>query len=345
MRIGVISSFVPHVDGGYRMFVNQLAPELEKKGHSVEKVWLPYSGDPETMFSEMVGFRMMDLDQNFDLVICCRPPAHVIKHRRKVVWFIHHERIFYDLWDSDYNGFTKNLYWQSFRHHLIDADTRTLSEAHAVFSNSQIVSDRLRRFNDINAEVLYPPLADQEKFCSEGYGSELLFVCRIEHHKRQHLALEAMAFTKTPVRLRIVGRSQDPSYLDSLRTTVERHNLQDRVTLDSRWISEGEKRHLLAHALASIYVPLDEDSYGYPTLEAASSSRSIVTVSDSGGVGEFVQDGSSGLVTAADSRALAEAFDRLWLDRKLAAKLGKGAKRRMEKLLIRWDHVVERLTA
>jgi len=345
MKIGIISSIVPHVDGGYRMFVNQLVPELERAGHLVETVWLPFSGDPATMLSEMVGIRMMDLDQLFDLVICCRPPAHVVKHRRKVVWFIHHERLFYDLWESEYNLLPKSAYWKSFRAHLMRADTRCLKEAHAVFSNSQVVAERLKAFNAVDAEVLYPPLASDAHFESHAYGSELAFICRIEDHKRQHLAVQAMSCTKTPVRLRIAGLSQSPDYVASLQSSIEKMGLRDRVTIDNRWISEGEKRHLLSGALGVVYIPVDEDSYGYPTLEAASAHRPVVTLRDAGGVSEFVEDGKSGLVGDPNPEALGAAFDRLWLDRKLAAKLGKGARRRMDELSIRWDHVVARLTA
>lgn len=345
MKIGIVSSTVPHIEGGYRMFVDQLAPELEKAGHKVEKIWLPFSGDPTTMFAEMIGFRMMNLENICDMVICCRPPAHVIQHSRKVIWFIHHERIFYDLWNSEYNDIPRTPYWHSFRKNLMQADKNALHEAYAVFSNSRVVADRLLNFNDVKAEILYPPLDCTKDFSSEVYGPELLFVCRIEHHKRQHLALEAMSLTRTPVRLRIAGKSQNHEYLTSLNAFVTKHGLQDRVTIDARWISEGEKRHLLSQALAVVYVPLDEDSYGYPTLEAAQSSRPIVSVTDAGGVGEFVEDERSGLLTAPDPAALAAAFDRLWNDRALARTLGTGARKRVDSLQISWDHVVARLTA
>jgi glycosyltransferase involved in cell wall biosynthesis len=345
MKIGIISSSVPHVNGGYRQFVDQLAPEIEKAGHKVEKIWLPFSGDPNSMFAEMVGFRMMDLSAIYDMIICCRTPAHVINHHRKVVWFIHHERIFYDLWDSAYNSLPKSAYWRAFRKNLIRADTNSLSEAHKVFSNSKVVADRLKVFNGIDAEVLYPPLSNVEQFESNDHGSELLLVCRIESHKRQHLAVEAMALTQTPVRLRIAGKSTNQHYVDALRKSVVQHGLEDRVTIDERWISEGEKRHLLSHALALIYIPEDEDSYGYPTLEGAAARRPILSVLDAGGVGEFVEDGRSGLLLPTEPAALAAAFDRLWNDRALAKTLGNGAHRRMHTMNISWDHVVARLTA
>ncbi len=70
------------------------------------------------------------------------------------------------------------------------------------------VSDRLRQFNDIESEVLYPPLQDPERFRSDGYGDEIVCVSRIEHHKRQHLLIEALSHTKTPVKLRLCGVSQ-----------------------------------------------------------------------------------------------------------------------------------------
>lgn len=345
MKIGIISSTVPHVEGGYRMFVDQLAPELEKAGHKVEKIWLPFSSDPTTMLAEIMGFRMMNLENICDMVICCRPPAHVIKHSKKVVWFIHHERIFYDMWDSEYNTLPKTPYWKSFRKNIMNADTNSLGEACKVFSNSQVVSDRLMNFNGIKAEVLYPPLSMGEEFSSYYYGSELLFVCRIEHHKRQHLVIEAMSQTRTPVRLRIVGAASNGEYLASLHGLVRAYGLQDRVTIDGRWISEGEKRHLLSHALGVVYAPVDEDSYGYPTLEGAHACRPIISVTDAGGVREFVEDGESGYLVEPEPVAIAEAFDRLWSDRTLAETLGRGARKRIDALRINWDHVVARLTA
>ncbi len=345
MRIGIVSSMIPHVDGGYRTFVDQLTPQLEKAGHEVERIWIPYSNDPHTMMAEMVGFRMMDLEGVCDRLICCRPPAYVLKHSKKVVWFIHHERVFYDLWDSEYNPLPKTPYWESYRRALFDMDTRALKESHRVFANSNIVAERLRRFNGVEAEVLYPPIECPVTPHSKFYGPELLFVCRVEHHKRQHLAVDAMAHTATPVRLRIAGIARDPDYLASLHKQVIQHGLEDRVTIDCRWISEGEKQYLLSQALAAVYVPLDEDSYGYPTLEAALARRATVSVEDSGGVGEFVLDEQCGLLTEPEPKALARAFDRLWSDRKLAEKLGNAAHSRVQKLNISWDVVVARLTA
>ncbi len=102
---------------------------------------------------------------------------------------------------------------------------------------------------------------------------------------------------------------------------------------------------ILSGALASAYVAFDEDSYGYPSLESSHARKAILTTTDSGGVLELVSDGVNGFVCEPTARALAEAMDRLFLDRELARRMGQAAQDRVRELKINWDHVIERLTA
>jgi glycosyltransferase involved in cell wall biosynthesis len=94
-----------------------------------------------------------------------------------------------------------------------------------------------------------------------------------------------------------------------------------------------------------LYIPFDEDSYGYPSLEAAVMDRAVITTSDSGGVPELVDHEVNGLVVDPTPEALAAAFDRLWKNRQEAAAMGLAQRERLEALQISWDHVVERLLA
>lgn len=345
MKIALVSSVLPFVNGGYRNIVNWLAPELEKVGHKVEKIWLPFDDSPEQILPQMTVYRLLRLEDSCDRIITFRPPAHVIQHPQKIVWFIHHLRIFFDLWGSVYSPFPNTPRWLSLRNNICAADTQGLREASAVFSNSRIVSERLRRFNGVDSQVLYPPISNPERFHTEAYGDHLTFICRIEHHKRQHLAIEAMKYTKTDVQLRICGACDEPRYLQSLQDMIRRNDLGDRVTLENRWISEDEKVLILANALACVYLPLNEDSYGYPTLEAAHAGKATVTLEDGGGVAEFVIDDQTGLVVAPDPQALADAFDRLWENRPLAKRLGESARAHIDGLGINWDRVVSALTS
>jgi glycosyltransferase involved in cell wall biosynthesis len=345
MKIGLISTATPLVQGGYRFIVDWLQEKLRERGHSVEVIYLPYTDEPEHILPQMAAFRMIRLDNYFDRVITFRPPAHVVQHPRKVVWFIHHLRMFYDLWNTPYCPIADDPKGQALRAAVISADNAALHEAHRVFTNSQVVSDRMRRFNGIDSEVLYPPILRPDLFRSGSYGDEIVSVCRMEHHKRQHLLVEAMAKTRTPVRLRLCGTTMDSAYVDRLRSEAQRLALSDRVTIENRWITEEEKADRLEHALASVYAPIDEDSYGYPTLEAAHAQRCTVTTTDSGGVMEFVTDSETGLVVEPDPAAMARAFDQLHNDRGLALRMGRRSCERIAELRIDWETVVERLLA
>jgi glycosyltransferase involved in cell wall biosynthesis len=325
--------------------VEWLQEELVAAGHRVERIYLPQMDIPDLLLPQMAAYRWIDLAASADRVICLRPPAHVIPHPHKILWFIHHTRVFYDLWDSPYRGFPDDEKHRNLRAVLHRADTAALGEAKQVFTNSRVVSDRLRRFNGVNSEVLYPPILKPERFHFASQNDEIVYVCRVEHHKRQHLLLEAMRHTRTPVRLRLCGASASGAYAQELQVKTATKELRGKVRIDNRWISEDEKADLLAHCLAAAYLPLDEDSYGYPSLEASHAAKPILTTSDSGGVLELVVDGYNGYVCEPDPKALADAMDRLFRDRDNARAMGSNAAHRIEELNISWQHVLQRLLA
>ncbi|BAL22591.1 glycosyltransferase family 4 protein [Azoarcus sp. KH32C] len=345
MKIALCSSFVPFIRGGARNIVEWLQEELVAIGHQVERIYLPQIDVPDLILPQMAAYRWIDLASTADRVICFRPPAHAIPHPHKILWFIHHVRVFYDLWDSPYRGFPEDDRHRNLRDILHRADTEAIREAKHVFTNSRVVSERLQRYNRIDSEVLYPPIFRPERFHCADYNDEIVYICRVEHHKRQHLLLEAMRYTRTPVRLRLCGASAGEAYAKELQSTAASRKLRDRVIFDHRWITEEEKSEILAHCLAAAYLPLDEDSYGYPSLEASHAAKPILTTSDSGGVLELVVDGLNGRVCDPDPKALAEAMDELYRDREKTRQMGANAAQRIKDLDISWQHVLERLLA
>ncbi len=343
MKVGIISTAVPLINGGGRFIVDWLHEKLLERGHQSEIVYIPYTDELDHILPQMTAIRMMKLDDYFDRVITIRPPAHVVQHPRKVVWFIHHIRMFYDLWQTQYCNVPDNPAGRAQRTAVMNADNVALDEAHAVFTNSRVVGERLRHFNKVESQVLYPPILRPELFEAGEYGDEIVSVCRMEHHKRQHLMVQALAHTRTPVRLRICGTSMSAAYIAELQETARTLGVADRVAMEVRWITEEEKADRLRNALASAYLPYDEDSYGYPTIEAAHAQRCTLTVSDSGGVPEFVTDGVTGLVTDPTPEAVAAGFDRLYSDRDFAQRMGRAANARIFELGIDWDTVISRL--
>ena len=345
MKIALCSSFVPFIRGGGRNIVEWLQDELLAAGHQVERIYLPQIDVPDLLLPQMAAYRWVDLAASADRVICFRPPAHAIPHPHKILWFIHHVRVFYDLWDSPYRGFPDDEKHRNIRDILHRADTTALGEARHVFTNSQVVSDRLKRFNNVGSEVLYPPIIQPERFSSRHFSDEIVYICRVEHHKRQHLLVEAMRHTRTKVKLRLCGASAGAPYVRELEEMIASSNLEDRVHFDNKWISEAEKIQLLSECLAAAYLPLDEDSYGYPSLEASHASKPVLTTTDSGGVLELVTHGYNGLVASPEPKALAEAMDQLYADRANTRRMGLNAAQRIVELNISWQHVLARLLA
>jgi glycosyltransferase involved in cell wall biosynthesis len=231
------------------------------------------------------------------------------------------------------------------RQAITDLDNATFAEARTIFTNSQRVSDRLTRFNGVASTPLYPPILDPEQFVCGDYGEEIVVLNRVEPHKRQLLMVEAMTKVKTPVRLRLCGRSTWPVYAEMIRAAIADAGLKARVTFEDRWISEADKAAALKDALAIAYAPFDEDGIGYPCEEAAHARKAVIATTDSGAVLEFVSHGRNGLVVEPDAGALAEAMDRLYLDRALARRYGEANFARLGELKIDWSHVVEAIAA
>lgn len=343
MKIILCTSFVPFVDGGGRFIVKWLADKLQENGHEVETVELPFHDNPDTMFRQIAAFRMLDLREHADKLIAFRPPAYVVPHPNKVLWFIHHFRAFYDLWGTPHGSIMQNSRSNAFRKRLVEADTIAIGEAQKVFTNSRVVSERLRMFNGIESEVLYPPVYQPERFKPGPYGDEILCVCRMAPIKRQHLLIEAMRFATSKVKLRLCGLSASSGYYEKLAALVKANKVHDRVIIDHRWISEEEKAELLRNALAVAYAPVDEDSYGYPTIEGALAEKCTITAVNSGGTLEFIEDGRQGFVCGEAPEHFADRFDLLYRDRQKARQMGLAARQRLQELRIDWAHVVERI--
>jgi glycosyltransferase involved in cell wall biosynthesis len=342
MRVIVTTTVVPFVRGGAEYLTDSLCEALCAAGHTVERFDLPFHADYQTMLEQMTALRLLDLSGYGDRLIAMRTPSYLVKHHSKVVWFIHHHRPAFDLWGTEYQDVPANACGIGYREAFRSADNVALRESAAVFVNSRRMAERVREYNGLETEVLYPPLRRENGLFAASYGDYILCPGRLIGHKRQHLCLEALRFSKTPIRLVVAGPCDSPEYLSTLGKTISEANLDDRVSIFPRWLDDAEKTELYANALAIAYVPQDEDSYGFVTLEAARSRKAIISCTDAGGLLEFVEDGLSGFLVPPTPEELAGCFDRLW-DRSTARRMGHAAFDRLAELNITWDHVLARL--
>jgi glycosyltransferase involved in cell wall biosynthesis len=342
MRIAVATTILPFVQGGGRTLADSLADALRARDHEVEEILLPFWPDPAEMVEQMLALRLLDVSHEAELLVCLRTPSYLLRHPNKVVWFLHHHRPAYDLRETEYADPT-TPHSEAIREAIYQSDRVGLREASRVFAISQVVAERLRRFSDVAADVLYPAF-EGDGYRSGDYGDYVFFPSRIAPAKRQALAVEAMALVRSDVRLVVAGPPDLPEHLEPLRELVDRHGLYDRVELLGTWIDEERKRELYAGALAVLYPPQDEDGYGYVTAEAFAAERPLVTCTDSGGPLELVEDGANGRVVAPEPAAVARALDELAFKPAEARQLGEQGRRTLDELHLDWDGVVRTLT-
>jgi glycosyltransferase involved in cell wall biosynthesis len=152
-----------------------------------------------------------------------------------------------------------------------------------------------------------------------------------------------MQYVKSDVTLRIIGESRNSLYTKEIRELIDTHSLGDRVNFKNRWVSEREKAEFINRSLAVAYLPEDEDSYGYPTLEAFHAEKAMITTLDSGGVLELVENGVNGIVTDATEVELAKAIDYLASNPSKARDMGRAGLTRINDMEISWDNVVDSL--
>ncbi len=343
MRILIASTYVPFVQGGGRIIVSDLTQALRERGHEVDTVDIPFVSAWNEMLEQMLAVRLMDVSAASDVLIAIRTPSYLLRHPNKRLWFIHHHRGAYDLWGTAYQDIPSTPEGLAVRDAIVAADNLYLREAQRIFTNSLIVGDRLRKFNDLESEVLYPPLGEPQSFVCQPAEDYVFYPSRILGHKRQRLAVEAAVHLKSNVRLVIAGVPDDANQLATLEKEITRNDLQTRVDLIPRWISEEEKVDLISRSLGILYVPFQEDSYGYVTLEAFHARKPVITCTDSGGPLEIVDDGINGLVTEPSPLALAAAIDRLRASPHQAALMGERAYETIQTKKIDWDHVVSSL--
>lgn len=347
MRIGVLRTQVPFVTGGAERHAANLVRELNRYGHEAVEITLPFKWYPgEVLADHILAARMLDLTEvegvPVDMLIGLKFPAYLVPHPNKLFWIIHQHRQAYDMWDAGNSDLLQDPDGDALRQ-LIHAEDRAAfaKTAHPIYANSGNVSARLKKHLGIVSSPLYHPPPNANAMRQGEYGDYLFAPGRINPSKRLELVLRALAFTRSHIPLVVAGVAENPSYQDKLRTLADELGVADRVT----WLGSVDDATLVRHyaeARAVVFVPQDED-YGYITLEAMLAAKPVITVTDSGGPLEFIQDGSEGLITSSKPRELGQAFERIMADVTLAEHMGQAGLARFTGMQISWEHVVETL--
>lgn len=342
-RIVVCEAQVPFVRGGAEYQVRSLLSELEARGCEAELVAVPFKWYPKgELLTHAAVWRMLDLSESngrsIDLVIATKFPTYFVRHPNKVAWVMHQYRAAYELCGTPYSEFTHVEGDVGLRDTLMRLDRDTLAECRHVFTNAKNTSNRLAKYNGVASEPLYPPSPYTGRLRPGPYGDYILAVGRMETIKRPDLPVRAMQHVDAPLRLIVAGTG---SALRETQALAESLGVADRVEFLGA-VDEQDLLRLYSEALGVIYTPFDED-FGYVTIEAFLSRKPVVTVSDSGGPLEFVEDGVNGFVCAPDAEELAAALNRIAANRPMAAQFGDAGFARAR--TITWSAVIDRLLA
>lgn len=345
-RILVLGVKVPFTVGGQDVLVRTLIKEIKARGHEVDTVELPFQVEPkEGLLNQAALWRSVDLSRfggsPVDLIIPTKFPSYYARHSRKSLWLVHQHRALYDLYASRYSDISDDPRDEALRRALVDGDRQVLGECAFRGAISGNVASRLKHFNGLDAQVLYPPLEHGDKYRSKEGEDYILCVGRICAIKRVDMIIKAMPFVHNFIKLKIVGTPDEPGISEYLQNEIDKHHLWERVEFLGR-ADDPTLIDLYARALAVYYAPHNED-YGYVTLEAMASSKPVVTAHDSGGVLEFIQHEENGLVCEPTSEAIGKAINRLVEDRALAKKLGATGRKLLEKTGLHtqgWDKVI-----
>lgn len=161
-----------------------------------------------------------------------------------------------------------------------------------ILTNSRNVQQRIQHFLGLRAEVVYPP-CDTARFRWLGQGDYYLSLARLDPLKRVDKIIEA--FLAMPDQTLLVA-SGGPE--------LQRLQKQARGAANIRfigWLDDARLADVLGNAIATLYLPKDED-FGMTPVESMASGKPVIGVAE-GGLLESIIDGETGRLLPPDFSA------------------------------------------
>lgn len=319
--------------GGAEAFHDGFCETLRKHGWNVDKIRI---GSDESTFDRIMEtyLNCYDLDvSQYDLVISSKAPSYAVRHPRHLCYLQHTIRVFYDMFDVEFPEPDEGLNRQRQRIQTLDTGLLAPQRVAQIFTNGDETLRRLRHYNGLDGEVLYPGLL-RDHFHTGRFEDYLFLPGRLHRWKRVGLLIDAMRHVQSNVELRIAGTGED------YEKFVERAANDPRIRFLGR-ISDEACIEQYANALAVPFVPLMED-FGYITLEAFRSGKPVVTCSDAGTPVDLVSRANAGIVAAPTPESIAGAIERLASNRTLAHEMGERGRELSN--AITWDAAVDQIT-
>lgn len=158
-----------------------------------------------------------------------------------------------------------------------------------IIANSQNVRQRIQHYLGRDSLVIHPP-CEIDAFRWQAQDDYYLSLARLEPLKRVPLIIEA--FRRMPDKRLVVASGG--SELTRLQRIAEgAGNIHF-----TGWTDEPQLQKLIGHAIATLYLPKDED-FGMSPVESIAAGKPVIGVAE-GGLLETVVDGETGLLIPAN---------------------------------------------
>lgn len=216
--------------------------------------------------------------------------------------------------------------------HKLDAIGLAPGAIRRYFAISGVVARRENYF-PAGAQVQVLPHPSNLEGLHDGPAEFVFTASRLDAPKRIDLLVRAYRRSRTKVPLCIAG---DGPQAADLRALAEG---DARIRFVGRLNDDALVEHYSRAALVP-FVPFDEDM-GLITLEAMAAGKPVLTVSDAGGVKEFVQDGVNGRIVAPQEAALAQALDEMLAEPARLVQMGAAAQQTAAQ--VTWERTAQGL--
>lgn len=149
---------------------------------------------------------------------------------------------------------------------------RGVKEMDVIIANSENVQKRIRRYLGRESIVIYPSV-DTAKFKYLGQKDYYLSTARLSPMKRIDKIIDA--FIKMPGKKLIIASSGEES--ENLKNQAKGFS---NIHFSGR-LSESENKELIGNAIATLYLPIDED-FGISPVESLAAGKPVIGIAEGG---------------------------------------------------------------
>lgn len=258
--------------------------------------------------------------REYDIVIFsgdCLAGTHNIRKDAKSYYYCHTPpRYLFDQHDAYLTKVPKIARWayDMFVWWYKKLYLRDIARINTIFTNSTNTKNRLKSFTGYDSDIIYPPVDLSQFLPSETRGDYYYSWARLASIKRVDRIVEAFAGMPDKKLIFSYGNN-DPEKEKILEMAKRYQNITAIKSPD-----DPELIKLISEAIATIYIPIDED-FGMSPVESMACGVPVIWVND-GGLKESVIDGKTGVLIwkEADVDGLRAAIQNLTLEKSLTMK-------------------------